>query len=217
MTGRLSRRAREVNHTGAVPENRRFARGAEARAGFDPVLRLSIRSSHFMPPTPDPRRVKLKAAADAMFADYQAIAGKLATKSDPTERDEYQVELMREFCAAHADTIEAMAEVSSHPVFAAMRAQLQMFTKIDDEIERADDEDLDAQAKIGEAAEKEAVAGLELLEALEADFAENGAAKDPEMRRHAVLALEHCRKDAPRLLRQLPIEQRREWEKRLGI
>ena len=152
-----------------------------------------------------------------MFADYQAIQGKVAKESDPAEVAAYKVELMREFCAAHAETIEAMAEVSSHPVFAAMRAQVQVFTKIDDTIESRNDEDLRLQATLGEGVEKEAAAGLALLEAMETDFAENGAAKDPEMRRCGMLALAQLRKDRPRLLGQLPIEQRREWEKRLGI
>ena len=169
-----------------------------------------------MPPTPDPRRVKLKAAADAMFADYQAIEGKVA-KSDPAEVASYKVELMREFCAVHADTIEAMAKVSSHPIFAAMRAQLQVFTKIDDEIERADDEDLRAQAKIGEAEEKAVVAGLELLAQMEALSEQDRMAMDPETRRQAMVLLTQLREDMSRMLGQLPIEQRREWEKRLGI
>ncbi len=127
-----------------------------------------------------------------------------------------RTEVMRGFLGRHGATLVAMGMDPSQADGSQMSELQAQYLEADAEAQKAEEKLLQADADVGDAVAKVAVAGLTALEHFEALSQEQWDAMTSEERLQGYDALETFRGVREEFLSRLPLEERKEWERRLG-
>lgn len=164
------------------------------------------------------------AAIAAMREEWARIEPEVSRARDPEadedEEDErltHRSELFRDFLDRHGSLLVAMGLAPEMADAASLEVLQRRFLEADDEVKKREEELLQTQADAAEALSKLSVAGLRLLAQYEAIPQTQWDELEPDARRTTYETLELLREHREEMLGELPLEQRREWERRLGL